>query len=212
MQNPINVDKDSSFYFIFSRELTKKFEPGQYFIVLQHPMQNGRPDIITNSPGTDSRFIWKDSTKVGEGINTIDISHMRHSDAAEKLIDLLNLPDVDDSYTKLVFMVEEPVIKVDPIQPKNFGEFFTITGLTNLNVDDELLIEFIPEFPLIGIGQENEPLQVYSGICKIIRGDTFNRWSFDVDGNRLVKGRFLIQVTSLETDLIVGEILEVKGN
>src|SRR5208337_2758726 len=141
MQNPINVNKDSSFSFIFSRELTKTLEVGQYYAVLQHPMQNGRADIVTNSPGTDSKFLWKEAQEAGEGMKAIDVSQMRPSDAAEKLIELLNLPDIDDSYTKMAFIIEEVVIKIDPIPPKHIGEIFTISGSTNLNVDDELLVE-----------------------------------------------------------------------
>ena len=212
MQNPINVAKDSSFNFVFSRQLTKKFEPGQFFVVLQHPMQNGRADIVTNSPGTDSKFIYKDATKVGDGINTIDLSQMRPGDAAEKLIELLNLPDVDDSYSKLVFLVEKPVIKIDPIRPKLIGEFFTITGSTNLNVDDELLIEFKPDFHHFESIQQNEKLPAFSGVCKVTRGEAVNKWSFDIDGSTLVKGKYIIEVTSLETEQKTKAVVDIKEN
>jgi hypothetical protein len=210
MQNPINVGKDSSFKFIFSRKLTKILVPGQYFVVLQHPMQNGRPDIVTSSPGTDSKFFWKDAKKVGEGINAIDISQMRPSDAAEKLIELLNLPDVDDSYTKMVFMVEEPVINLDPIQPKHIGEFFTITGSTNLNVDDELLVEIKLRSIPSENNQQNDKLPGFSAVCRVIKGGVDNKWSVDIDGGTFVAGEYTLKVTSFETEQLSTGIFEIK--
>jgi len=210
MQNPINVAKDNSFNFIFSRKLTKTFEAGQYFVVLQHPMQNDRPDIVTSSPGTDSKFIWKEVKKVGDGLNTIDISQMRPGDAAEKLIELLNLPDVDDSYAKLAFIVEEPVIEIDPIYPKYIGELFTITGSTNLNVDDELLVEIKLRSVTSEKNQQNIKLPGVSAVCRVIKGGVDNKWSVDFDGGALVDGEYTLIVTSIETDQISTAIFEIK--
>ncbi len=210
MLKPINVAKDSSFNFVFSRKLTKTFEPGQYFVVLQHPMQNGRPDVVTNGPGIDSKFIYNDATKVGDGINTIDISQMRPGDAAEKLIELLNLPDVDDSYAKLAFIVEEPIIKIDPINPKYIGEFFSITGTTNLNVDDELLTEIKLKSVTSEKNQQDNKLPGVSAVCRVIKGGVDNKWSVDVDGGILVEGEYTLKVTSIETEQILTAIFEIK--
>ena len=210
MLKPINVAKDSSFNFVFSRKLTKTFEPGQYFVVLQHPMQNGRPDVVTNGPGIDSKFIYNDATKVGDGINTIDISQMRPGDAAEKLIELLNLPDVDDSYAKLAFIIEEPIIKIDPINPKYIGEFFSITGTTNLNVDDELLTEIKLKSVTSEKNQQDNKLPGVSAVCRVIKGGVDNKWSVDVDGGVLVEGEYTLKVTSIETEQILTAIFEIK--
>jgi hypothetical protein len=210
MQNPIVVNKDSSFIFKFSRELTKTLEPGQYFVVLQHPMQNGRPDVITTTPGTDSKFLWRDVHKVGEGVTPLDISQMRPSDAAEKLVELLNLPEVDDSYTKLVFIVEEPVITIDPIKPRYIGELLSITGTTNLNVDDELLVELKFKSVLSGIFKMKERLPAVSAVCRVVRGGVDNRWSVDIDSGVLIAGEYDLKITSIETGKFTTGIFEIK--
>ncbi|MHB8164195.1 MAG: MEMAR_RS02690 family S-layer glycoprotein, partial [Methanoregula sp.] len=197
LENPINVNSDASFSFNFTRDLTKKLESGQYFVVIQHPGQNGRADIRHGSHGPNSNFIWKDDKKVG-GITTIDISQERPSDAAEKLLEMLNLPSVDDIYTKLSFLVEEPNITINPIEPKVIGEFFTITGSTNLNVDDELLIELKQDL-LFESNQHSARSFDLSGVCRVIRGESENKWSFDVDCSILMKGKYILEVTSLET-------------
>jgi hypothetical protein len=157
-------------------------------------------------------MFFKEPTEAGVGVPIIEISHMRPSDAAEKLVEFLNLPDVDDIYTKLVFLIEEPVIRIDPIRPKLIGEFFTITGSTNLNVDDELLIEFKPDFLQFELIQQNEKLPAFSGVCKVTRGEALNKWSFDIDGSTLVKGKYIIEVTSLETEQKTKAVVEIKEN
>ena len=173
-------------------------------------MQNGRADILAISPGRNSRFIYKDASKVGEGIDTIDISQLRPSDAAEKLIELLNLPGIDDSYAKMVFMVEEQVINFDPILPKRKGELFSITGSTNLNVDDELLVEIIQIPSLPARAQQDSKLAGASGVCRVIKGERHNKWSFDVDSGPFVEGEYSFKVTSIETGQISKGIFEVK--
>jgi hypothetical protein len=205
MQNPIIVNKDSSFIFKFSRELTKTLEPGQYFAVLQHPMQNGRPDVIS----IGSKFLLRDLREVVAG-TPLDISQMRPSDAAEKLDELLNLPGVDDTYTKLVFMVEEPVITIDPIKPRYIGELFSITGTTNLNVDDELLVELKFKSAASGIFKMKERLPAVSAVCRVVRGGVDNRWSIDIDSGVLIAGEFDLKITSIDTGKFTPGIFEIK--
>lgn len=209
LQNPINVNADASFSFKFTRILTKKLEPGQYFVVVQHPGQNGRADVRTSLPGESTDVIFKEPTEAGYGVTIINTSQMRPGDAAEKLLEMLNLPGVDDIYTKLAFLVTEPDINIDPIKPKVIGEFFTITGSTNLNVDDELLIEFKPDLTSESNPQSGRSFGV-SGVCRVTRGESENKWSFDVDGSTLVKGRYILEVTSLETGHKTKTIIEIR--
>jgi|GEM_PF-3322473 len=211
LQNPINVNADASFSFNFTRSLTKKLEPGQYFVVVQHPGQNGRADIRTSIPGESTDIILKEPTEAGSGVTIINASQMRPGDAAEKLLEMLNLPGVDDIYTKLAFLVEEPYVNIDPIKPKVIGESFTITGSTNLNVDDELLIEFKLNLPSESNPQSGRSFGL-SGVCRVIRGESENKWSFDVDGSNLVKGRYILEVTSLETGQKTKTIIEIREN
>ena len=53
---------------------------------------------------------------------------LQGSDAAEALVQGINDANVDDTYTKLQFLVEDPVIRIDPIGDKHVGDKFTITA------------------------------------------------------------------------------------
>ncbi|MFA4875871.1 MAG: DUF4062 domain-containing protein [Methanoregula sp.] len=211
LQNPINVNADASFSFKFTRDLTKKLEPGQYFVVVQHPGKNGRADIRTSKPGESTDIFFKQPTDASSAVTITKPAQMTPGDAAEKLLEMLNLPDVDDIYTKAAFLIEEPDINIDPIKPKVIGESFTITGFTNLNVDDELLIEFKQNFPSEGDPRSGKSFGL-SGVCRVIRGEAENKWSFDVDGSTLVKGYYILKVTSLETGTKTQTIIEIKEN
>ena len=64
---------------------------------------------------------------------------LQGSDAANALVDLINGPNIDDTYTKLTFAVEEASIQVDAPDIRQ-GDQLRITGTTNLAAGDNLLI------------------------------------------------------------------------
>jgi PGF-CTERM protein len=66
---------------------------------------------------------------------------LQGSDAAQALIEAINDPNVDDTYTKFQFIVANPYIRITPITDKRIGENFTISAETNLALDDEVLVE-----------------------------------------------------------------------
>jgi PGF-CTERM protein len=147
---------DSSFKYEIQQALTANLYSGQYYVVVQHPMQNGQFDIATDlddpvdpphvfvyNLAFDEAFIgiapeFEDSYSV---FKLVGAGALQGSDAAEALGQALNSPNVDDWYTKFKFTVEEPVILIDPIPNKYVADTFTITAATNLAVDDEILVE-----------------------------------------------------------------------
>jgi hypothetical protein len=73
--------------------------------------------------------------------NEVKLSDLQASDAASAVINALDSPNVDDTYVKLTFNVEEPYIIIDPIGDKEAGSKFTISGTTNAAVGDKLIID-----------------------------------------------------------------------
>jgi hypothetical protein len=45
----------------------------------------------------------------------VKLAGLQASDAATALVEMLNSPNIDDTYTKLSFMVEAPWIRIDTI-------------------------------------------------------------------------------------------------
>jgi PGF-CTERM protein len=118
---------------------------------------------------------------------------LQGSDAAEALVQGINDANVDDTYTKLQFLVEEPVIRIDPIGDKHVGDKFTINAQTNLAVDDEILVQvYSSSFKPTQKSQSGE-FSGATGTVKVTKGDSgMNKISFDVDSSTFKPDEYIV--------------------
>jgi hypothetical protein len=109
----IPVGQDGSFKYRIPPETTAKFQSGQYYVVVQHPMQDDQFDIVKNG-----NFVQ--NTKLGAGNENVfplfSQGSLQGYDTAEALVQALNDPNVDDTYTKLTFLVESQVTLITTTQ------------------------------------------------------------------------------------------------
>jgi len=197
-----SVNADASFKYEISKTSTKNLYPGQYFVVVQHPMQNNVFDVTTVPDTTDATIIYVKNLQLnaagvaGAGTNIFTLlgaGSLQGSDAAEALVQGINSPNVDDTYTKLQFLVEVPVIRIDPVGDKHVGDKFTITAATNLAVDDEVLVEvYSSSFKPTQKSQSGE-FSGASGTVKVAKGDSgMNKISFDVDSSTFKPDEYIV--------------------
>ncbi|MCU0629256.1 MAG: DUF3821 domain-containing protein, partial [Methanoregulaceae archaeon] len=135
--NTESVNDDGTFEYEIGGDLTSGMTSGQYFVVVQHPMYNDKFDVYVNGDYVVGPYPTANSNifkLYGSG-------SLQGSDAANALTVALDNPSVDDTYTKLQFLVEVPEIKILPVTEKMIGDKFEVKGTTNLAVDDELLVE-----------------------------------------------------------------------
>jgi len=163
---------------------------GQYFIVVQHPMQNDIFDVYQ-----DGQYVYK-NTGSGEPLSIFKLEgsgSLQGSDAAEALIQAINDPNIDDTYTKLNVLVQEPLIAIDPIANKNIGDKFTLTGKTNLAVEDEILIEiYSSSFKPTQKTQSGE-FSGTTGNVRVNKSETgLNKFSFDVDTSTFKADEYIV--------------------
>jgi len=197
-----SVNSDASFKYEVTQSATKTLYPGQYFVVVQHPMQNNIFDIDTaaGTIGTNdagnTNVVNKQlvAGQLGTKIFTLlGAGSLQGSDAAEALVQGINSPNVDDTYTKLQFLVEVPVIRIDPIGDKHVGDKFTITAATNLAVDDEILVQvYSSSFKPTQKSQSGE-FSGATGTVKVAKGDSgMNKISFDVDSSTFKPDEYIV--------------------
>jgi len=196
-----SVNADASFKYEVAQAATKTLYPGQYFVVVQHPMQNNVFDIDTYADGTTGiiRVINKQMANTAANPTSQTIftllgpSSLQGSDAAEALVQGINSPNVDDTYTKLQFLVEVPVIRVNPVGDKHVGDKFTITASTNLAVDDEVLVTvYSSSFKPTQKSQSGE-FSGATGTVKVVKGDSgMNQISFDVDSSTFKPDEYIV--------------------
>ena len=210
-----SVNSDASFSYEIKKEVTKPLYSGQYFIVAQHPMQNNRFDVYTAdaatlTPSTDVTqtldvLTWDQSS--ANNLNpSVDFAltganSLQGSDAAEALIEAINSANVDDTYTKLQILVEEPVITIDTVGDRHVGDKFTITATTNLAVDDEVLFEvYSSSFQPTQKSQSGE-FSGATGTVKVTKGDSgLNKLSFDVDASTFKPDEYLVKAAAVLQD------------
>ncbi len=192
----VSVADDNTFEYTIDQGVTSNWAAGQYFVVVQHPMYNNQFDIIYN-PATG------EVTNRISGIVEFHLTgagRLQGSDAAEALVTALDSPNVDDTYTRLFFLLEEPFINIDAISDKTVGETFTITGTTNLAVDDTFLVtvtssSFQPTQKTTG-GE----FSGVSGSTTVVKGTGVdNTWSFDVDTTGFKPDQYIVTVEAVET-------------
>jgi PGF-CTERM protein len=204
-----SVNADSSFKYELKQADTKSLTSGQYFVVVQHPMANNKFDIDL-SPSASGRLAGATAIYVrNEVLNTVGANiflingpgSLQGSDAAEALVQAINDPNVDDTYTKLQFLIEEPTITIDPIGDRHVGDKFTITAKTNLAVDDEILVQvYSSSFQPTQKSQSGE-FSGATGTIKVTAGDGgLNALSFDVDASTFKPDEYIVTMDAVIQD------------
>jgi PGF-CTERM protein len=200
------VNSDSSFKYEVKQEDTKTLTSGQYFVVVQHPMANNQFDIDLD-PSRSGRLEGAETVWVkNEILNDLNTDQsgtrlfvingagaLQGSDAAEALVQAINDPNGDDTYTQLQFLIEEATISIVPIGDKYVGDKFTIRGVTNLAVDDEVLMQvYSSSFKPTSKSQSGE-FSGATGTVKVVKGETgLNAFSFDVDASTFKPDEYIV--------------------
>jgi PGF-CTERM protein len=203
-----SVNSDASFKYEVTQDTTANLYAGQYFVVVQHPMQNNKFDVntidwngyaINQNNVVNDLYVYNLQLKDSQGSSFTRIfklggaGSLQGSDAAEALVQGINDANVDDTYTKLQFLVEEALIRIDPIGDKHVGDKFTITAQTNLAVDDEVLVQvYSSSFKPTQKSQSGE-FSGATGTVKVTKGDSgMNKLSFDIDSSTFKPDEYIV--------------------
>jgi PGF-CTERM protein len=211
-----SVNSDASFSYELQGAVTQGLYTGQYFVVVQHPMENGIFDVwpsvalngvgatalplAANVPGPAWVFTSNPSNPAAptNDFTVYGTGALQGANAAEALVEAINSPNVDDTYTKLQFLVETPVITVNPIGDHAVGDKFTVTGTTNLAVGDNVLFtiyssSFQPVNKAASSGFSGA-----SGTVQVTQGTNgLNAVSFDVDASTFKPDEYLVTAQSV---------------
>lgn len=200
----VDVQPDDSYNLQIPSGLTKQMPTGQYFVVIQHPMTNGRFDVIpcVSKGSLIVKNSFNNETFTVQGINSI-----MGIDAETNVIEFINKTTIDDTYTKLQFFIEDPVIRINPVENKKSGDKFTISGITNIAIDNEIFMEIMP-------GQIIPELKSYfgiKGIIRVVRGlEGYNSLSFDVDLATAQLGDYVINAISYKLGIVASQVFKVE--
>ena len=178
---------------------------GQYFVVIQHPMMNGAFDAdLKGSEG--NRYF--EILNVGQG-GTAQSSFyvegekkLTGSQAADSLTKMIDSANIDDVYTKLTFTVSDPWIAIDGPGDQAMGTTFTISGTTNLAVDDQISVEVTSSSFTAAEKTQNTGTSGVTIMTKVAAGDGVNNvWSVEVDTTNWELDEYNVNVNGLEIDV-----------
>ncbi|NLW76875.1 MAG: PGF-CTERM sorting domain-containing protein, partial [Methanomicrobiales archaeon] len=136
---------------------------------------------------------------------------LQGTDAAEALVKAIDSAMVDDIYTKMQFLVEEPKVTINPIGEQAVGSKFEISGTTNLMYDDnDLLVEVTSSsFKPTDKSQSGE-FNGATGTVKVQQGtDGLNKWSFTVDASTFKPDEYIVRVAGVTTDVVETSLFNV---
>lgn len=185
---------DSKYKIILSSEQTKRLDPGQYFLVIQHPGS----DRTFNIAAQKTSFYLNETgsaikNNAPNGILLFDTSSRQKTNAAQTLCDELDKQNIDDLYVKTSFIVGSIQSSVNPIPYEiTKGSKLTISGSTNMVMNEIVNVEMI-ESELVSKPRESVPPM--SLVALTAETDKDGKWFVDIDTTSLKIGKYAVSVS-----------------
>ena len=205
-----SVNNDGSFEKEINQGITSDMAAGQYFVVVQHPMYNDRLDVNPMTYADGMYAVGPYPVANSKLFKLSGAGSLQGSDAAEALVVALDNAMVDDTYTKLQFLVEAPTIKLAAVTEKAVGEKFEIKGTTNLAVDDEVLVEVVSSSFAPTQKTQSGEFSGATGTVKVVKGtEGFNTFAFPVDTTTFKPDEYIIQASGVTVDVTTTALFNV---
>ncbi len=198
----ITVEDDGSYE--KKLDINSDMSSNQYYVVIEHPMYNGKIDVDDTGSASNPRVLSIANNAGGEQASFIvwGTNKLQGSNAADALTKMIDSANIDDIYTKLTFTVAEPWIKINNPGDQATGTTFTISGTTNLAVDDQILIEVVSSSFNAIDKTSTSTTSGFSQTTKVVAGDgTDNAWSIEVDTTNFKLDEYTIKAQGIETDV-----------
>ena len=199
----VNTNDDNTYEYELKSADTQNLAPGQYYVLVQHPMMNGEFDIYYDSP-TGSII----NRQLGTGTSIFQLTgtgSLQTPDGANALMRAINSQNLDDTFATTSFIIGNPTAFINPIGDHVVGDRFTITGSTNLAVGNKLLIEITSSSFKPSQKSQSGEFSGSSGTVTIEPGSGgMNQWSFDVDASTFRPDEYIVMVS--------GVVIEVTGS
>lgn len=194
----VQVNDDDSYEYELQKADTANLAPGQYFVLVQHPMMNGQFDVIYDaSTGTVK------NVQTGKTVYRFTGSgSLQSTDSATALMQAVNSQNIDDTFASVSFYVGSPTVTIDTIGDKaSTSANFTIHGTTSLAPGDKLTVDITSSS--FRPTSKNAPsgFSGASGTVTVVAGSGGkNTWSFDVDTSSFTPDEYIVKVSAVEQD------------
>lgn len=196
MVDAVSVNVDDTFSYELKPSVTENLAPGQYFVLVQHPMMNGEFDVAYNAARGEV-------TSVPDGTTLFRLTgsgRMQASDAAAALVQGVGSQNIDDSFSAVSFMIAPPGTTINPVGDHRVGDAFTIAGSTNLAAGDALMVEVISSSFRPTTKAQSGEFSGASGTVAVRKGSGYNSWEFPVDTAGWKPDEYIVTVSAVLQD------------
>jgi len=183
----ISVKDDGS----YSKEIgTDNLEAGQYFVVIQHPMNDGYFNVgpIASPFGFD---IVQNPIGSYNGIDStilFNTNERQSSNAAEALCAALDSQNIDDIYVKLTFVVTSPQLTVDPVSDVARGSPLTISGTSTFQAGTVVSVELV--------SAASSGTLITQNTVAVTESDGANIWNVTIDTSNIDEGLYIFRASA----------------
>jgi hypothetical protein len=199
----VYTNADNTYEYELKSADTQNLAPGQYYVLVQHPMMNGEFDIFyDNSKGSVI------NRQLGTGTSIFQLTgtgSLQTPDGANALMRAINSQNLDDTFATTSFIIGNPEAFIDPIGDHAVGDKFTISGSTNIAAGNNLLVEITSSSFKPSQKSQSGEFSGSSGTVTVQAGSGgMNRWSFYVDASTFRPDEYLVRIS--------GTVIEVSGS
>lgn len=197
-----DIEEDGSYTYEIDGGVTGSLSPGEYFVVIQHPMYNGVFDVTTQAgvPGSGQTSVVSNA---GNRFIIDGPGKLEGSAAAYALMNMLDSPDIDDTYTTTSFYLDEPWIRSGSGDSFPLGSVFMLDGTTNIASGEKLIYTFYPASGDIP-SSKGDPGTAYttemSGSAYVDYGSPYNTWEVAIDTSGMDPGSYIFTIQTVEGD------------
>ncbi|PKG32593.1 hypothetical protein [Methanoregula sp.] len=202
----VQVKSDNTYSYEITSAETQNFAPGQYLVIVQHPMMNGQFDI-TYSATTGQVINRQMQASGGSGSGTAIFQltragSLQSPDAASALMQAISSQNVDDTFATTSFIINPPNAIVNPVGDHVVGDKFIITGTTNLAVGNKLQIDVYSSSFSPTKKSQSGAYSGASGVVEVTAGTNGkNQWSFAIDSSTFRPDEYIITVEGIVQDV-----------
>jgi hypothetical protein len=199
----VYTNDDNTYEYELQSAQTQSLAPGQYFVLVQHPMMNGAFDIYYDA-STGSVI----NRQLGAGTSIFQLTgsgSLQNTESANALMRVISSQNLDDTFATTSFIIGNPKAFINPIGDHAVGDRFTINGSTNLAAGNTLMIEITSSSFKPSVKVQSAEFSGSAGTVRVEPGTNgFNRWSFDVDASTFKPDEYSVTVS--------GETVEVTAS
>lgn len=193
----VTVNKDNTYSYELKKADTSQLASGQYVVLVQHPMMNGKFDVTYDS-STGAVMNQISGKKIFQltGSNSL-----QSPQSAYALMNAIASENIDDTFASTTFLVSNPSVSIHDIGDRTVGDKFTLTGTTNLAAGDDLMVDIRSTSFSPTTKTQSGEYYGSSGQVKVAAGSgSSNSWSYDVDTSGWKPDSYFVTVTGITVD------------